>query len=94
MCPLPRFALLQEIQRHPWFTEGLNPAVLVYNDGVLQQCWGSQPPAALLEEVRAWRMNAGAVVRASSLGELDAARMLWQRQGLVVGVLARCKSRA
>ncbi|KAI7838415.1 hypothetical protein COHA_007788 [Chlorella ohadii] len=44
---------IQEIQTHPWFMEGLNPAALQYNDTILQLSLESQPPQEVLDEVRA-----------------------------------------
>lgn len=46
--------ILQDIMAHPWFAEGLNPAVAGFNDGMVQQSLQSQAPQAVLDQVRPW----------------------------------------
>ncbi|KPF41180.1 serine/threonine-protein kinase, partial [Rhizobium sp. AAP43] len=45
-------ASLQEIQRHPWFLEAINPAALRFNDKIVEESMARQLPAELLEGVR------------------------------------------
>lgn len=35
LCPTLLSWLLQEIQKHPWFMQGLNPAALQFNDAIV-----------------------------------------------------------
>lgn len=58
LAPLLTCSLVvQEIQHHPWFAEGLNPAALAYNDSILELSLESQPPQEVIEEVRALRVD-------------------------------------
>ncbi|PSC74454.1 sulfur stress regulator [Micractinium conductrix] len=45
-------ASLQDILTHPWFTKGLNPAALNFNNTIIEESLVSQPPAEVLAEVR------------------------------------------
>ena len=36
---------------HPWFTQGLNPAALSFNDAIVEESWANQPSAEVLDEV-------------------------------------------
>ncbi len=43
--------LLQDIQAHPWFMQGLEPGALNFNDAIVQESLANQPTAGMLAEV-------------------------------------------
>ena len=45
---------LQQIQAHPWFTQGLEPGALQFNDAIVQESLANQPTQEILSEVCAW----------------------------------------
>lgn len=42
---------LQQIQAHPWFTQGLEPGALQFNDAIVQESLANQPTQAMLDQV-------------------------------------------
>jgi serine/threonine-protein kinase SRK2 len=50
---------LEEIQKHPWFMQGLNPAALQFNDAIVAESLSNQPSQAVLNEVRSIVHEAG-----------------------------------
>lgn len=83
LAPLLTCSLgVQEIQHHPWFVEGLNPAALAYNDSILQLSLESQPPQEVIEEVRALRVDwlggkGGMACGASGLAGWQRGHSIW-----------------